>query len=231
MDMGMERTSTSAGWAGPLIVVLAPAVMLLASVAHPFIAVLPDAEAVARSVQGDTTRWAVAHLLTNAGSALIALAFLAVRALLRDAGEERFSRWGLPFVVLGSVLYGFLPGLEFAPMAAAETGGDVLAVQAALEAWFVPVFVAGALTFAIGASAFARGIAASAVLRVGTTRVVVGALLVMAVARLVPLGVVQFYVQGLAGLVALWPFALVLRRRPEPTAPPHAQASPAATGA
>lgn len=39
------------------------------------------------------------------------------------------------------------------------------------------------------------------------TRVVVSALVVLVLARLVPLGAVQFYVQALAGLVALWPLA------------------------
>lgn len=222
----MAHASTQAR-SGPLVVALAPAVLLLALVAHPFLVVLPDAEAVAGLVVADTTRWGIVHLLTNVGSALLALAFLAVRAHLRDAGEERFSRWGLPFVVFGSVLYGLLPGLEFAPMTAAETGGDVVAVQAALEPWFVPVFVTAAITFAIGAFAFARGVADSRVLGPGTTRTVVTALAVMAVARAVPLGVVQFYVQGLAGLVALWPLALAMGRGPQPAASARRQASPA----
>lgn len=222
----MERKTTSGG-AGPLIVGLAPAVMLLAHVSHPFIRVLPDAEAVAGFVTDNTMLWGAVHLLTNVGAGLMALAFLAVRALLRDAGEERFSRWGLPFVIFGSVLYGFLPGLEFAPMAAAETGGDVVAVQSALAPWFVPAFIAGAVSFAIGILGFARGIAGSGVLGARTTRLVVAALLVMAVARAVPLGAVQFHVQGLAGLVALWPIAFVMWRRTEPAAV-RSQASPAA---
>lgn len=213
----MARTETQGG-AGAAIVALAPAVMLVAYLSHPYIPVLPDAQAVAESVEANTTRWGIAHLLTGVGSALVALAFLGVRAHLRDAGEDRFSSWGLPFVIFGSALYGFLPGLEFAPLAAAETGGDVIAAQDALEPWFVPVFLSAAITFAIGAFAFARGVADSRILSRRTTRTVVTALAVMAAARAVPLGAVQFHVQALAGLVALWPLAHAMWRRPQAAA-------------
>lgn len=219
----MTRPRTHS-WTAPTIVALAPLVLLVAFLAHPFLATLPNAEAVAASVEANTTRWAVAHLLTNVGSGLLALAFLAVRARLQAAGEDRFSRVGLPFVVFGSVLYGFLPGLEFAPLAAVETGGDVVATQGTLEPWFVPVFVTGAVTFAIGVFAFARGIASSGILGARTTQVVVVALAVLAVARAVPLGVVQFHLQALAGLVALLPLAVEMRdRRPLPATPGRPQ--------
>lgn len=224
----MTRTTTT-GWTAPTIVALAPIVLLVAFLAHPFLATLPDAEAVAASVEANTTRWAVAHLLTNVASGLLALAFLAVRSRLQAAGEDRFSRVGLPFVVFGSVLYGFLPGLEFAPLAAVETGGDVVATQGVLESWFVPVFVTGAVTFAIGVFAFARGIAASAILGARTTQTVVAALAVMAVARAIPLGVVQFHLQAVAALVALLPLAAAVRDRPVATtsARPHPRTSTA----
>lgn len=199
---------------GAAIVALAPAVLLAAHLMHPFLTVLPDAEGVAAAVTAGTTRWAAAHLLTAVGSALIAVAFIAVRGWLQDAGEHRSSSWGLPLVVFGSVLYAVLPGFEFAPLAAVETGGDVVAVQAALETWFVPVFVTGAVCFGIGALAFAKGVAASGLLGPGTRRTVVAALAVMAAARAVPFGPVQFHLQGLAAVVALWPIALDLWRHP-----------------
>lgn len=215
------------GWAGPTVVVLAPVVLLAAFLAHPFLTVLPDTAAVAAALESGTTRWGVAHLLTNVGSALLALAFLAVRAHLREAGEDRHSRVGVPFVVFGSVLYGFLPGLEFAPLAAVETGGDVAATQAVLEGWFVPVFVTAAITFAIGAFAFAKGVAAAHVLGGPVTRLVVVSLAVMAVARAVPVGVVQFHVQALAGLLALLPLAISMGAARRRTAPRGARPSPA----
>jgi hypothetical protein len=46
-------------------------------------------------------------------------------------------------------------------------------------------------------------------------------LLTMAVSRLVPLTPIQFYVQGLAALVALWPLAYQMRRQPRPASQPR----------
>lgn len=197
-----------------LTVALAPVVLLVAFLAHPFLVALPDAEVVGEAVAAGPTRWGIVHLLTNVASALLALAFLGIRRYLHAAGEDRFSTWGLPLVVFGSVLYGFLPGIELAPMAAAETGGDVAAVQATLEPWFLSMFAAGVLSFGAGILAFARGIARSRILSRRAAGTVVAALVVMAVARAVPLGVIQFHVQGVAGVVALWPLAHVMWRRP-----------------
>ena len=139
------------------------------------------------------------------------LAFLGIRSILREAGEDRWSIRALPFIVVGSVLYAILPGMEFTVIAVAETGGDVAAAQTAIEHWFVPVIMASALTYAIGVFGFAIGISRSGVLGTGKARLVVVALVLMALARFVPLGVVQFYVQGAAGLVALWTVAYETR--------------------
>ena len=199
---------------------LAPLVLLVALVTHPFIARLPDAHAVAHAVAADATWWGIVHLLTAVGSSLVALAFLAIRARLRDAGEERFSPWALPFVIVGSALYGLLPGLEFAPMTAVRTGGDAAAVQAVLEPWFISILATSGLLFTVGVIGFAQGIAAGQILSRPLTRLVVTGLVVWAAARFVPLGAVQFYVQGVAGIVALWPLAFQMWRQAQlaPTA-------------
>jgi hypothetical protein len=147
------------------------------------------------------------------------LAFLAIRSYLREAGEERWSILALPFIVVGSTLFTMLPGMEFAPLAASEAGVDAEAVQVALAPWFLPVLVTGAATFAIGVFAFAKGITDSRVLSRRLSRLVVGALVMMAVARLVPVGAAQFYVQGAAGIVALWPLAYEMWKRPEAARP------------
>ncbi|WP_051399712.1 hypothetical protein [Haloechinothrix halophila] len=218
-------TSTTRTRYGAAIVALAPVVMLIAFVGHPFIAVLPDAAAIGEAVEANTTLWGAVHLLTAVGIALTALAFLAIRAYLRDTGEDRSSAWALPWVVLGSALYGFLPGLEFAPLAAARTGGDVVAVQETLASWFIPMLAASAITFAIGVVGFAKGIAVSRILSPALTRVVVTALVVLAVSRFVPLAVVQFYLQAAAGIVALWPVAYQMWR---PQVAPAVRRQPAA---
>lgn len=181
---------------------------------------------MAEAVAAGSTRWGAVHLATSVASGLIILAFLAVRSYLREAGEDRFSAFGVPFVVIGSTLFAFLAGMEFAPLAAAETAGattaQIQAAQAALASWFLPVLMTGALTFAIGIFGFARAISIVTVGSRGLTRVVVAALIVMALSRFVPLAAVQFYVQGLAVIVALWPLAYAMRTR----AAPYADTSP-----
>lgn len=208
-------TSTTRARYGAVGVALAPSVMLVVFVAHPFIARLPDAAAIADAIEADPTWWGAVHLLTSVGSGLVALAFLAIRARLRDADEERFSAWALPFVISGSALYGLLPGLEFAPMAAARTGGDAVAAQATLQPWFISILATSVILFAIGILGFAQGIAASRILSRPLTRLVVTGLVVLAAARFVPFGAVQFYLQGVAGIVALWPLAFQMWRQPQ----------------
>jgi hypothetical protein len=204
---------------GAAIVALAPTVMLAGLFAHPYIATLPDEAAVAEAVAADTTYWGLVHLTAAVASGLLVLAFLAIRSYLREAGEERWSILALPFIVMGSTLFAVLPGMEFAPLGAAKAGADAEAAQAALASWFIPIMVTGAITFAVGVFAFAKGIADSRVLSRRLTWVVVGALVVLAISRVVPVGAAQFYVQGAAGIVALWPLAYEMWKYPEPAQP------------
>ena len=202
------------------VVVVAPVVLLAVFVAHPYLSGrLPNDAGVAEAVAEGPTLWGAVHLATNVASGLIILAFLAVRSYLREAGEDRFSTLGVPFVVVGSTLFAFLPGMEFAPLAAAETGAttaEIEATQEALASWFLLVLVTGALSFAIGVLSFARAISIVTVGSRKLTRVVVAALIVMAVSRFVPLAAVQFYVQGVAVIVALWPLAYAMRTQAAP---------------
>lgn len=94
--------------------------------------------------------------------------------------------------------------MEFAPLAAARSGGDVHAAQTALLSWFVPVVALSAVTFAIGVVPLATAIGRSQFLSRPLTWLVAGALIIMAAARFVPLAAVQFYVQGAAAILALW---------------------------
>jgi hypothetical protein len=197
------------------IVAIAPAVLLFAFVYHPYIANLTDKAAAAAALASDTTRWGLSHLAVGVGSGLAVLAFLAIRSYLREAGEERWSILGLPFIVLGSILFAFVPAMEIAMLAVADEGADVQAVLTALDSWYFPILLTAAVIFALGVFAFAKGIADSRVLSRRLSRLVVGALVVMAVARFVPVGAAQFYVQGAAGIVALWPLAYEMWKRPE----------------
>jgi len=195
---------------GAFIVALAPLVMGVALASHPFIQVILDEDAVAASVAPAVTRWGVVHLTVGVASGLLLLAFLAIRKYFVAAGQDQFSEWGIPFIAMGSVLFAIMPGMEFAVLAAAETGGDVAATQAALRPWFIPILAAGSVLLAVGIYLFGRLIVLSEILSRGSIRLVVVGLAVLAVARFVPLGVVQFYVQAAAGIVALWPLAYTM---------------------
>jgi hypothetical protein len=197
------------------VVVAAPLVLLVGFLSHPFIGLgPPDAAAVGAAAAAETTRWGVSHLIVAVASGILLLAFLAIRTFLRESGEERWSARAVPPIVIASILYAVLPGMEFAALAAAETGADVEAAQLAVEPWFRPVILASGITFLLGVFGFARGIAGVAPVSQTFTRVVVVALVVAGLTRLVPLTGIQFYVQSAALIVALWPIAYQMWRHP-----------------
>ena len=200
------------------IVAIAPAVLLGGFVYHPYISPPTDPAAIATAAASDTTRWGLAHLAISVGYGLVVLAFLAIRSYLSEAGEERWSILALPFVVMGSTLFVVLTGMEIGLMAAAETGADAQAVQSALFPWFLPILLIGALSFALGVLGFAMGIVRSRVLAPRLTWLVVGALVVMAIARFVPLSAAP-YVIAAAGIAALWPLAYEMWKHREAARP------------
>lgn len=190
------------------IIAVAPLLLLAAFAYHPHIMFLPSAEAVAHAVQADTLRWGIAHLGVGVGAALMAAAFVAVGGHIGDADSHRPSvAVGVPLAVLGAGLYAILPGMEFTVLAAVQTGGDVVAAQKAIDSWFVPTMMSSAIVNAAGLTLLARAIRGSNLLSRRMTSVVVAAIFVMAVSRFVPIGPVQFYVQGVAGIIAFWPIA------------------------
>jgi hypothetical protein len=217
--------------ASAAIVALTPAALAAALLSHPHIAGrLPNHGAVAEAVVTDPGRWAMAHLAAGIAAGLVAVAFVFVARYLHEAGENRWSHFGLPWIVLGSVLYGLLPGLEFAPWAAATTAGDVVAAQTAIGAWFFPVFLAAGACFATGAVAFAASVLQGKVLGQGATIVVAVALVGFGLSRLAPYMAVQMYVQSAAAVAVFWPVAVAMWRgqlpaTPERTPSPTARAA------
>lgn len=196
-----------------VVVAVTPLTLIAAFALHPYVpGRQPNVEALAGAVSSEPTRWGLVHLATGLGSALLAVAFLMISTHLRHAGEDRWSGAGLPLVIVGCTLYAMLPAMEFAPLAAVESGGDPAAAQRALFSWFLPVLVASAATFGAGAVCFAVSITRSAALGRGTARLVAGSLIIMALSRFVPLSAVQFYVQGLACYAAMLPIAYALWR-------------------
>lgn len=191
-----------------VVTALAPLALLAVFVWHPHIAgQLPNASAIAVAVAEDPTRWGLAHLATGVASGVVVLAFIAVRGFIRERADDSWSAVGLPFIVIGSMLYTLLPGMEFAALAAVEVGGDAEAAQNAVRPWFLSALLIGAATFALGVLSVAKGLVSHSILGPGVTGLVVVGLVVFAASRFVPLFAVQGYLQSAAALVALWPLA------------------------
>lgn len=200
-------SETTRGRLQAAIVAIVPFFWLAAMGYHPYIANLTDPSAVAGAMSADTTRWAVSHFAIGVGSGLLLLAFLAVRSYLREAGEDRWSFRAVPFLVVGTSLFVFLPAFETAMIAASRAGADPVALQEQLQPFFVPMMVAQALTFGIGLICLAIGVVRSRVFDRQLTWIIAGALVVAAVSRFVPQGR-ALYVGAVAGVVALVPIAI-----------------------
>jgi hypothetical protein len=171
---------------------------------------LPDSAGVADAASADITRWGLSHVAAALAFGAVAVGFVAVRGHLRERGDGSASAVGLGLVLIGSTLYAVLPGMEFAVVAAHETGADLAQTQAALESWFVPILIVGAVTFAFGTVLFAVAVARAASFARLPTVIVAGALVVFGLSRVVPVGGVQFHVLSVAALVALLPLAVAI---------------------
>ncbi|HVL52154.1 MAG TPA: hypothetical protein VM754_11695 [Actinomycetota bacterium] len=206
-------------------VAFAPLFLLAALAYHPYIRDLTDKAEVAGAMSVGVTRWGLAHVAVGVGFGLLLLALLAVRSLLREAGEQRWSAPAVPFLVMGTIFATFLPAMETGMIPAFQAGVDAVALQTNLSPWFVPMMVAGALVFGTGVILLAAGIVASGVFERQQARIIAGALAVVAISRFVPQGR-ALYAGAVAGVIALAPVAVRMwaavpgysRRRPAPTA-------------
>lgn len=202
------RSSPSASKAIAVTVAAGPVLLLGAMLWHPPLpGRLPDNDAVAKAAAADVTRWGLSHLAAAVAAAAVAVAFIVIRSYLRERGDGWFSAVGLALVVVGSTLFAVLPGMEFSALAAHETSTDIAAAQDALEPWFIGVLVGGSVVFATGTTLFAVAILRSAPMGKTAAVVIAAALVVFGVSRVIPIGVVQFYVQPAAALLALLPLA------------------------
>ena len=197
------------------VTALSPCVLLIGLVYHPHLDDIRDKGAVAGALGADTTRWGVAHLVVGLAAALVLLAFLAVDAYLRESGRSGLSAVGVPFIVIGSVLFAFLPAMEIAMLGAYGAGVDVEEVLLEMNIWFQPILLTSAAVFAVGVAFFAVAIARGRILDGRLTALVVAALVVAALTRFVPLGS-ALYLGGAALVVALVPIAVVMVTRPIP---------------
>ena len=98
---------------------IAPALLLDQFVYHPYVTNGTDRPRLRMRRPPTRLAGGLSHLAIGVGYALMAVAFIACRSYLREAGEERWSAWALPFAVFGSALFPILTGMEFASLAAA----------------------------------------------------------------------------------------------------------------
>ncbi|NYJ32341.1 hypothetical protein [Nocardiopsis aegyptia] len=186
---------------------VAPVALLAAFLYQPYLpGAAPGPETIAQAVEADPTRWAVAQLLTVGAFALFVLAFQALRGRLRDAGEERWSSFAFPLVVVGGVVVAAVIGMQVTFAGAARTGADTAAPARATDP-FLSVVVIAAVAFLVGILTFARGIAHSRIMGRSMTTLVVIAAVVMGLALAAPIFHVIFYVAGIAAIVTFWPLA------------------------
>jgi hypothetical protein len=195
--------------AGAAVVLAGPVVLLLAIAYHPFIPQLTNNADVAQAFEVGPLRWGLSHLAVGVAAAVLLLSFIALRSYLRQRGD-RWSGRGLPFIVVGTVLFAFLPAMEVAAIAVDKAGGDVGPVLVEMNTWFVPILLASSVLFTVGAVMYAAGVATTPLsLSRGMTWMVAIALVVGALARFVPLGAALF-VGVLALILALWPLGFAM---------------------
>lgn len=214
-DGTRRPSSATRARSGADMVAFAPVWLLAALLYHPVIPDLTDKASVAAALTSDPVRWGFAHLAVGVGAALLVLAFLALRRYLQRAGEQRWSRLALPFIVVGSTLFAFLPAMEIAMLGALGAGADVRAVLVAMDPWFVPILLSGSAIFALGILGFAAAIVRSGVLGRPLTWFVAGMLVLSAATRFVPSHPV-LVVGGVALVAALWPLAYRMHKHPQP---------------
>ncbi|OLT25990.1 hypothetical protein BJF83_21870 [Nocardiopsis sp. CNR-923] len=194
-------------WFRAAAMAVAPVVFLAVFLYHPYLAgAAPGPETVARAVEADPTRWAAAHLATIGAVALFVLAFQGLRGLLRDAGEQLWSFFAFPLVIVSGVLVAATAGMRLTAAAATQTGVAPLALVEAVRPWALTLLVGGSVAFLLGALAFAAGTFRAGIMGRTMTIVVTVALVVMGLAAELPF-FAAYYVIAVAGIVAFWPLA------------------------
>lgn len=197
-------------------VALAPLVLLVGFVWHPYVGDLSDPAAVATAVEEGPIRWAASHLLLAVGMGLAILAVFALRLHLLAAGEREWSLVAVPLVTLGGALVAFVTGLEgTASTAVVRSGGSVEAFLTEAEAWTMSAYLTGAALLGLGLLALARALMVAGVMERSWTWVSVAALVVLAALSFIPAGW-SMVASGVAAVVAFWPIAYRMWFGPAP---------------
>jgi len=185
------------------VLVIAPVVLLVGVLAHPFVANYLEMGAVVNAVTGAPDQWAAAHLIIPVGMGLLMLAVVAIRGEFRRAGEQRWSVIALPLLFLGSAVWGAIAALEITYAAVANSGGDVLAVMETNEAWTVPYVLVAAPLFVLGWISLAVAFYRVPILPRALNWVAIAALVLIVLASFIP-QTTGTYGWAIGALVVSW---------------------------
>ncbi len=188
-----------------LVLFVAPVVLLVGFLVHPYVSDQSDVGKIAEELAGDPDRWAWGHLILLIAMALTLLAVFSIRQLLRAAGEERWSFGAMPLLVIGGTLIAGLIGGEVALAGVANSSAvsDLEAVLDDAEPWITPMFFSGAVLFSLGWLALAVALYQTQILGRQQTWIAVAAIVVLAVGMFIP-ATGGGYVVAVGAGVASW---------------------------
>jgi hypothetical protein len=189
------------------VVAVAPVILLLGFVYQPYIGDYSDTAAGASTIAEHADRWALAQIVIGIGMALTLVALVVVRELLSTRGENRWSFYALPLLLVGGAgIMAAEAGGALLLAAVANSGVDVVAVMDAATVWENAVFGVVALLFGLGWLGYAVALWRAQLLERSTTQIVIGAIVVLVVSVFLPWGWASF-VSAVALIVVLWPLA------------------------
>ena len=129
---------------------------------------------------------------------------------------------------MGTVLYAYIAaGGELGLATTIEAGASGEAVIDAGDPWFTGIYLPAAVLFGLGWLSLATAVYRSEVLGRELTWVVIGALVVLAVAPFIPTGWGEYLI-GVGLIVAAWPLAYQMWLDTTETPAPAAPSAPAA---
>ena len=185
-----------------VVIAMAPVVLLGGFLTLPYISNYMDAKALAGAVGAAPARTMWAAIVLGGAMGLILAAVFAVRLLLRDAGENRWSPFAVFLIAVGgTLLVAITSGVEGVALA----GQDRVKIATAMNDWLWVQFAGGAL-FGLGWLALAAAIYRARVLGPQLTWLVVVAIVISVIANFVPFGW-ALYVIGVSAIVGMWPLA------------------------
>jgi len=185
------------------VLFVAPVVLLVGILAHPFVDTYFETSVVAAAVSGAADRWAVAHLIIPIGMTLLLLAVTVIRGEFRRAGERLWSVIAVPLLFIGGAVWGAIAALEITYAAVAKSGGDVLALMEANAALTTPYLLGGALLFVLGWISLAVAFYRVPILPRALNWMAIAGLVVIVLGQALP-GTRGTYALGIGPLVVCW---------------------------